>query len=115
MPRVCILSGPNCSDDGIAVRGKSRCRAHGGGAWSRVDPASKHRYDARWRDLRARVLREQPTCAMCSAPATDADHIIAVADGGTDARENLRGLCNSCHKKHTAKQNRDRRRKGRTQ
>lgn len=113
MRRACILCGPGCSDDGIAVSGKSRCAAHGGGAWSRVDPSSKHRYDARWRDRRARALREEPTCALCPVPATDVDHIIAVADGGTDARENLRGLCNPCHKKHTADQNRQRRKKGR--
>ncbi len=109
MRRACILKGPNCSDDGIAVPGRSRCRFHGGGAWERTDPSAKHRYDARWRDLRARVLRESPTCALCPARATDVDHIVAVADGGSDDRPNLRGLCNPCHKKHTADQNRTRR------
>lgn len=112
MRRACILSGPHCSDDGIAVPGRSRCRAHGGGSWERTDPSSKKRYDAAWRAVRARVLREKPSCALCGSLATDVDHIVAVADGGTDDRSNLRGLCLPCHKKHTAAQNRARRTKG---
>ena len=112
IPKACLLSGPGCSDNGVAVPGKSRCRAHDGAAWSRVDPESKHRYDAAWRMRRAMVLREQPHCAVCGAPATDVDHIIAVADGGTDDRANRRGLCAPCHRKHTADQNRARRKKG---
>jgi 5-methylcytosine-specific restriction enzyme A len=59
------------------------------------------------------VLAEEPTCRICGAPATDVDHIQAAEDGGTDARENLRGLCNPCHKKHTAEQNRARRKRQR--
>jgi 5-methylcytosine-specific restriction enzyme A len=111
--RSCIRQGPGCSDDGIAVNGKSRCRAHGGEAWQRVDPASKHNYDAHWRAMRARVLREEPRCRLCGAPSTDVDHRVAHADGGSDDRSNLRALCNPCHKKVTAEQNKARRnRKG---
>jgi 5-methylcytosine-specific restriction endonuclease McrA len=111
-PRACILYGPKCSDGGRAVPGKSRCKFHGGEAWQRTDPSSKHRYDSgHWRELRARVLREQPTCEVCGASATDVDHIVAHADGGTDDRENLRALCKPCHKKHTAEQNRARRKR----
>jgi 5-methylcytosine-specific restriction protein A len=107
--RACILQGPGCSDNGLAVPGRSRCRAHGGKNWSRTDPASKHKYGAHWQETRARVLREQPRCAECRRPATDVDHIVAHADGGTDDRSNLRPLCNPCHKKATASQNRARR------
>nr|MBA2600219.1 HNH endonuclease [Actinomycetota bacterium] len=111
LPRACILSGPGCSDGGDAVPGKSRCRAHGGGAWARVDPANKGRYGSSWQAIRARVLRESPRCQICGKPATDVDHIRAHADGGTDDRSNLRALCNPCHKRHTTEQNRARRRK----
>lgn len=110
MNRACILRSHKCSDGGIAVPGKSRCRAHGGKAWKRTDPASKHRYGADWQKLRARVLREQPRCE-CGAPATDVDHIVAHADGGSDDRSNLRALCRGCHKRHTAEQNRARRKR----
>ena len=65
----------------------------------------------RWQEIRARVLREQPRCEICGKPATDVDHVRAVADGGPDDRSNLRALCNPCHEKHTAEQNRARRRK----
>jgi len=78
-----------------------------------VDPASKHRYDSNWELRRARVLREEPLCRVCGVPATDVDHIVAHADGGTDNRENLRAVCKPCHKKHTAEQNRARRKRQR--
>ena len=109
--RACIMSNKHCSDGGMALPGKSRCKAHGGGAWQRTDPSSKHRYGAHWQEIRARVLREQPRCEICGKPATDVDHVRAVADGGPDDRSNLRALCNPCHEKHTAEQNRARRRK----
>lgn len=110
--RACLLYGPGCSDNGRAVLGTSRCKAHGGGKWARTKPAG--RYGAAWRDLRARVLLEEPFCAMCGvAKATQVDHAVAIADGGTDERSNLRGLCFPCHKSHTAAQNRARRKKPR--
>ncbi len=111
--RVCILSGPGCSDGGVAVPGKSRCKAHGGGAWQRTDPSSKHRYGSHWQEIRVRVLREQPSCEICGKRATDVDHVRAVADGGSDDRSNLRALCHPCHKRVTSEQNRARRRRKR--
>jgi len=111
--RLCLFYGRNCSDDGRAVPGKSRCKAHGGGAWARVDPSAKKHYGGAWQNIRRRVLRERPYCQECGQPAVDVDHIQAVADGGTDERGNLRSLCRACHKKHTASQNRARREKRR--
>jgi hypothetical protein len=40
--------------------------------------------------------------------------VSSVADGGTDARSNLRALCRECHNRHTSAQNRARRKKRRT-
>lgn len=58
-----------------------------------------------WRKLRASVLAEQPLCVDCAArgltvEATDVDH----KDGnpGNNERENLQGLCHSCHSRKTA-------------
>jgi len=51
-----------------------------------------------WQRMRALVLREQPVCAACRrAPSVDVDHIVALRDGGSGDRGNLRGLCRSCH------------------
>jgi 5-methylcytosine-specific restriction protein A len=111
MARLCLYYGSNCSDEGRCPPGKSRCKAHGGGSWARVSAISKGRYGASWQQLRARVLRESPNCEECGQPATDVDHIVAIADGGTDARSNLRALCNTCHKRYTAAQNRARRKR----
>jgi len=64
----------------------------------------------RWRELRARVLREEPWCASCAAggvrrATTDADHITA--HRGDPAlfwnRANLHGLCHAHHAQKTGR------------
>jgi len=56
----------------------------------------------RWRKLRLLVISEQPICADCQrAASTDVDHIKAKTKGGDDSRENLVGLCHSCHSRKT--------------
>ena len=57
--------------------------------------------DPEWRRLRAQVLREEPLCRSCGAPATDVDHIIPRAKGGTHHRANLQSLCRPCHRTKT--------------
>jgi 5-methylcytosine-specific restriction protein A len=107
--RACLICGKP------SVAGRSRCKAHGGGAWARTSAASKSRYGAHWREIRARVLAEEPRCRLCGAASADVDHIKAAEDGGTEARENLRALCNPCHRKWTSEQNRERRNRRRQQ
>lgn len=60
-----------------------------------------------WRDLRAAVLARDPTCKTpgCTKPSTHADHIIPRKQGGPDTMGNLRGLCESCHNRRSAKGN----------
>ena len=66
--------------------------------------ASAQGYGHGWRKLRVLVLREQPICADCQrAPAWHVDHIKAKTKGGDDSRENLVGLCASCHSKKTVR------------
>ena len=55
----------------------------------------------RWRELRREVLADEPICRIClRAPATEVDHIIAIAVGGAKwNRLNLRAVCSPCHKR----------------
>ncbi len=59
--------------------------------------------------MRAQVLSEEPLCMACRAQdrvsaATEVDHIVPIAEGGTDERENLQGLCSGCHAANTARE-----------
>ncbi|HHS7808891.1 TPA: HNH endonuclease signature motif containing protein [Pseudomonas putida] len=58
-----------------------------------------------WRRLRAQVIAEEPLCGWCLArglyvPSTDVDHINN--DGDDNRRQNLTGMCHSCHSIKTA-------------
>lgn len=61
-------------------------------------------YDYRWQQLRLMVLRAQPSCVVCGAPATDVDHILPKRLGGTDTRDNLQSLCHACHTRKTMRE-----------
>ena len=64
-------------------------------------------YGHAWRKLRTQVLeRDGYLCQACKAkgritPATDVDHIVNKASGGTDDIDNLQALCRACHKAKT--------------
>ena len=61
------------------------------------------RRPAAWWRVRRVVLRSSPRCVVCGAPATEADHIVPVADGGAMlALDNLQALCQRCHAEKTA-------------
>ena len=58
---------------------------------------------------RQRRLAAEPLCRDCRAnglvvPATVPDHIIPLSRGGTDRDDNVRCLCESCHRDRTAEQ-----------
>lgn len=67
-----------------------------------------------WKALRGLIIRrDQETCRLCGTrdpeprprywmSRWDVDHIVRVADGGTDDPTNLRLLCWRCHKGVTA-------------
>lgn len=61
-----------------------------------------------WRRLRQRVLeRDRHLCQPCqrtgrATPANEVDHIVNVAEGGTDSDDNLEAICGPCHKAKTA-------------
>jgi len=60
-------------------------------------------------EMRAALFYAKPLCAMCEAEgritlATERDHIINLASGGTDTEDNTQGLCRSCHRMKTAEE-----------
>ncbi|MCI4653114.1 MAG: HNH endonuclease [Sphingomonas aquatilis] len=79
-------------------------------------PDRRKRGRAGQRD-RAAVLADEPLCRRCLAngrtePSTVVDHIIRLADGGSDERGNKQGLCTPCHDAKSAEeQARDRARR----
>lgn len=71
------------------------------GKWhDRLSP-SKRGYDYFWKKIRLAVLREEPLCRACQAPATCVDHIQPLKQGGDHSRWNLQPLCASCHNSKT--------------
>lgn len=55
---------------------------------------------------RQALVRDRFTCVSCglrdrSGSSLEADHIVALADGGAHALENLQTLCKPCHKSKT--------------
>jgi 5-methylcytosine-specific restriction protein A len=60
-------------------------------------------YDWAWRKRRKRILeRDKYLCQVCLAlgivtPATQVDHIVNKAAGGTDNDDNLQSICDPCH------------------
>jgi len=97
---------PRCP--GMVVRG-GYCSKHArliGASFDRDRGSAKTRgYGAEWRTIRRNVLAEVTSCQACgNAPATCVDHIIPLSEGGTNERDNLRALCQSCHSRKTAKE-----------
>ena len=62
-----------------------------------------------WRRLKAKIhLRDKYTCQCCGVVTMELelDHIVNVAQGGTDDESNLQSLCVPCHKEKTLKESR---------
>ena len=56
-----------------------------------------------WRNLRIRAFTVYgKNCLICGERATEIDHIIELAAGGTNSLDNLQPLCKPCHKQKTA-------------
>jgi 5-methylcytosine-specific restriction protein A len=61
----------------------------------------------RWRRLAAACIARDPICTTpgCGRPSSYADHIRPRQQGGGDDLSNLRGLCDQCHNRRSAKGN----------
>lgn len=98
-PRPC--SHPGC---GVLVRdGSGRCAKHPKPAWALKKPTPTKRITGRrLQRMRAELFAKDPLCAECRRQgrvtlAVQRDHITALCDGGTDAPDNVQGLCVPCH------------------
>lgn len=75
--------------------------------WHRTSRHSRG-YGTAWDKLRKTILeRDKHLCQPCLAngrptPATQVDHVTPKAKGGTDAADNLQGICAPCHDLKTA-------------
>lgn len=66
-------------------------------------------YGAEWDRLRKIVMERDQylcKCAECRAenrlrPATEVDHVVPKAQGGTDALDNLQAINRDCHRRKT--------------
>ena len=88
---ICTYKGcPN-----LAVS-NGRCAEHQREPWQGRRGFAGYTDD--WPRIRRQILREEPACRVCGDKALTVDHIIAKAFGGTDARTNLRPLCNRCRR-----------------
>ncbi|MBB4152914.1 5-methylcytosine-specific restriction protein A [Sphingomonas jinjuensis] len=66
---------------------------------------------------RAQVVAEEPLCRTCLArgietSTEEVDHIVPLAEGGSDTRSNKQGLCGPCHRAKTRREDAERRRGG---
>lgn len=79
-------------------------------AWSRESP-SKRGYGYAWTKRRDAVMRRDAgLCQPCKragrlTAATEVDHIVGKAKGGTDADNNLQAICKTCHEEKTIREN----------
>ncbi|CAN5529696.1 hypothetical protein BH10ACT1_BH10ACT1_33300 [soil metagenome] len=96
-PSVCPQ--PGCIQD-------QPCPAHTPAPWAGVDDRRPNTLNGRQRQQRtARIIeRDHGICHVCNKPgATEADHVIPVAEGGPDTDANLAAIHpRPCHATKTA-------------
>ncbi len=97
-PKPC--SQPGC---GALVRdGTGRCAKHPREAWAKKTDTPVRISGRRLQAMRERLFKDNPLCVECDrlgrvTLATQRDHIIPLAEGGTDGDDNVQGLCRACH------------------
>lgn len=80
-----------------------------GWADDRIRGTQKERgYGKEWKKLRRHIMdRDDRLCQPCLAegrlsPASQVDHIVPKAEGGSDSDDNLQAICLPCHRYKTA-------------
>lgn len=91
---------PRCPE--LVQSGRCAKHAH----WRNDDRPTAYRrgYDGRHQRWRKMVLNRQPQCVACGAPATVADHVVPLSQGGGWEIENGQGMCVPCHNSKTARE-----------
>lgn len=109
-----ICRHPGC---GKRIPEPGYCDKHAGEARSnwlrradRTGSTTARGYGWAWRKTRERILqRDNGLCVPClvqgrTTSATEVDHVIPKAHGGTDDDGNLQSTCQACHKAKTARE-----------
>lgn len=79
------------------------CPTHDPGAWADKRTTERRVIGGRaLQTARARLFNEHPLCVECErqgrvSAAEYRDHVVPLAEGGTDTEENTQGLCKACH------------------
>lgn len=99
--RPCAM--PGCPN--VVQRG-SYCDLHARA--TKRDMRGDYHNTARWQRMRRMTLRAHPLCAdpfgehgTTPVLAREVDHIVPLADGGSNDATNLQCLCKSCHSRKT--------------
>ena len=95
MPMMPPHRCPSCHQ---LVAGRCGCRP----PWRHAQPVSRIR-GRRLQRLRHQLLSRYPLCVLCLAKvpaclssATIRDHIVPLAEGGTDTEDNVQAICVDC-------------------
>jgi 5-methylcytosine-specific restriction endonuclease McrA len=90
---------------GRLLRGRARCLACRPAFGSSVGSATARGYGRVWLGYRRAALeRDGFRCVRCRRQATEVDHVVPRAWGGTDEAENLQSLCGDCHRAKSARE-----------
>lgn len=100
-PRPCTVCRALVHD------GTSRCAKHKPAPWVRTANQVKRTTGRRLQRDRDALFRREPLCRECSKHgyttlATIRDHIVSLAEGGTDDDNNVQPLCQACSDAKTA-------------
>ena len=90
-------SYPGCG----ALSSDGRCAKHPREAWTQTYSQVKRVRGRALQRRRETFFRAHPLCAACErngrvAAAAILDHVIALAEGGSDEPSNWQGLCQAC-------------------
>lgn len=108
-PHGCAV--PGCPE--LVHRG-ARCPDHERAMRAEIDSTrpspSRRGYDAAWKQIRDAFLRRHSLCELdCAArglrvSASQVDHRVPLARGGTHNPRNLQAACAPCHSRKTARE-----------
>jgi 5-methylcytosine-specific restriction protein A len=81
--------------------GGMRCPAHQRKVWSKYADAPQRITGRRLQKMRESLFAREPLCRLCmqqghTTLATIRDHIVPLAEGGTDDDENIQPICADC-------------------
>lgn len=105
-PRPCSAGG--CST--LVYDHSGRCARHVREPWTKQTAKPVKRITGRrLQTLRHQLFRDHPLCRQCEREgrfrrATVRDHVIPLAEGGTDEPDNIQGLCDECHELKSARE-----------